>query len=155
MLTLSHNVVWLVTRSSVSPQCAAISSCALQALLQHSPLQHKSLQYAVSNKLHYASPTTQQSSMLHTSSSLSKVVPTRFKPRSSSANTWLTRQLNDPYVKKAHKLSYRWVVLSLATLVTSVLAWQSPAGQRRIGPVAIYRSCASLIVYSLQTWVIK
>lgn len=36
-----------------------------------------------------------------------KIVPKNLKGKSKSSQEWLTRQLNDPYVKKAHDLNYR------------------------------------------------
>lgn len=43
----------------------------------------------------------------HTSSILSKTIPNDLKGRSTSSQQWLTRHLNDPYVKKARYANYR------------------------------------------------
>ncbi|XP_068219127.1 rRNA methyltransferase 2, mitochondrial-like [Palaemon carinicauda] len=43
----------------------------------------------------------------HTSSALSKIVPKSLKGKSKSSQDWLTRQLNDPYVKLARYEHYR------------------------------------------------
>ena len=44
---------------------------------------------------------------LHTSARLCKTIPNNLKGRSASSQQWLTRQLNDPYVKKARYANYR------------------------------------------------
>ena len=44
-----------------------------------------------------------------TSNILSKIVPTNLKGKSKGSQLWLTRQLNDPYVARAFKESYRLV----------------------------------------------
>ncbi|XP_064089913.1 rRNA methyltransferase 2, mitochondrial-like [Macrobrachium nipponense] len=44
---------------------------------------------------------------LHTSSTFRKIVPKSLKGRSKSSQDWLTRQLNDPYVKLARYENYR------------------------------------------------
>lgn len=56
---------------------------------------------------HIPAALLQQCRPLHLSSSLCKVVPKTLKGRSKSAQDWLTRQLNDPYVKRARQQSYR------------------------------------------------
>lgn len=44
---------------------------------------------------------------LHTSCAACKVVPKNLKGKSKSSQDWLTRQLNDPYVKLAKQHQYR------------------------------------------------
>ena len=44
---------------------------------------------------------------LHASASCCKLLPHDLKGRGSSSQRWLTRQLNDPYVKKARYANYR------------------------------------------------
>lgn len=47
---------------------------------------------------------------LHTSCAVFKVVPKNLKGKSKSSQDWLTRQLNDPYVKLAKQHQYRYGV---------------------------------------------
>jgi hypothetical protein len=45
----------------------------------------------------------------HRTFEVAKTVPKNLKGKSKSSQEWLTRQLNDPYVKKAQEMNYRWV----------------------------------------------
>lgn len=47
------------------------------------------------------------STSFHTSAALLKIIPKTLKGRSKSSQDWLTRQLNDPYVKMARYRNYR------------------------------------------------
>ncbi|ODM95658.1 rRNA methyltransferase 2, mitochondrial, partial [Orchesella cincta] len=44
---------------------------------------------------------------IHLSCCVFKVVPSNLKGKSKSSQEWMARQLNDPYVKKAHDMNYR------------------------------------------------
>ncbi|KAK7080168.1 rRNA methyltransferase 2, mitochondrial [Halocaridina rubra] len=45
--------------------------------------------------------------LFHTSTVLHKIIPKSLKGKSKSSQDWLTRQLNDPYVKLAHQEQFR------------------------------------------------
>ncbi|CAL8122486.1 unnamed protein product [Orchesella dallaii] len=44
---------------------------------------------------------------IHSSCSAFKIIPNNLTGKSKSSQEWLSRQLNDPYVKKAHEMNYR------------------------------------------------
>ncbi|KAJ8251136.1 hypothetical protein GJAV_G00217700 [Gymnothorax javanicus] len=48
-----------------------------------------------------------RNSCLHTSAGTLKKIPQNLKGKSASDQRWLVRQLNDPFVKAAHKQNYR------------------------------------------------
>ena len=52
----------------------------------------------------------QRSRYFCTSCAVWKTVPKNLKGKSKSSQDWLTRQLNDPYVKLAKQHQYRWVL---------------------------------------------
>lgn len=56
------------------------------------------------------SGTSTPNNSLHTSCPHNKIVPNNLKGKSKTSQDWLTRQLNDPYVQRARKFNYRYVM---------------------------------------------